>query len=86
MVEVATSRLTSISLCRSERGISVGAQRTHEPAMGWVELHNHSAVDLGVSGWKVSGDLGSTFPASSRLTGWGIIALAWAQGCFSLLQ
>ncbi len=49
---------------------------TNEPAMEWVELYNQMAVDLDVSGWRLIGDIGYTFPAGSRVRGRGFIVVA----------
>ena len=49
---------------------------TNEPAMEWVELYNQLAVDLDVSGWSLTGDIGYTFPAGTRARGRGVIVVA----------
>jgi len=49
---------------------------TNEPAMEWVELYNQLAVDLDVSGWSLSGDIGFTFPANTRVRGRGFVVVA----------
>ncbi len=42
---------------------------TNEPALEWVELYNQLAVDLDVSGWSLTGDIGFVFPAGTRAPG-----------------
>jgi hypothetical protein len=49
---------------------------TNEPAMEWVELYNQLAVDLDESGWRLTGDIGYTFPAGSRVPGRGFVVVA----------
>ena len=49
---------------------------TNEPAMEWVELYNQLAVDLDVSGWSITGDIGYKFPQNSRVPGRGFLVVA----------
>ncbi len=49
---------------------------TNELAMEWVELYNQLAVDLDVSGWRLAGDIGYTFPAGTRVRGRGFVLVA----------
>jgi hypothetical protein len=49
---------------------------TNEPALEWVELYNQMAVDLDVSGWSLTGNIGYTFPANSRIAGRSFIVVA----------
>ncbi|HWN97009.1 MAG TPA: lamin tail domain-containing protein, partial [Methylomirabilota bacterium] len=49
---------------------------TNEPAMEWVELYNQLAVDLDVSGWSLTGDIGYSFPAGTRVAGRSVIVVA----------
>ncbi len=49
---------------------------TNEPALEWVEFYNQMAVDVDVSGWKVTGDIGFTFPANSRVAGRSYLVVA----------
>jgi hypothetical protein len=49
---------------------------TNEPALEWVELYNQMAVDLDVSGWSLTGNIGYTFPANSRIGGRSFIVVA----------
>ncbi|MBE7498858.1 MAG: lamin tail domain-containing protein [Verrucomicrobiales bacterium] len=65
---------------------------TNEPAMEWVEFYNQMAVDLDVSGWRVTGDIAYAFPEGTRVAGqsYAVLAihpeaLAAATGLTSLL-
>lgn len=49
---------------------------TNEAGMEWIELYNQMAVDLDVSGWKVSGDTDYTFPNGTRIAGRSYLVLA----------
>ncbi|HMJ91647.1 MAG TPA: lamin tail domain-containing protein, partial [Candidatus Acidoferrum sp.] len=49
---------------------------TNEPAMEWVELYNQLAVDLDVSGWSITGDIGFVFPAGTKVSGRSYIVVA----------
>ncbi len=49
---------------------------TNEPAMEWVELYNQLAVDLDVSGWSITGDIGFVFPAGTKVSGRSHIVVA----------
>ncbi len=49
---------------------------TNEAMHEWVEFYNQMSVDVDVSGWTISGDIGYTFPANSRLAGRGFIVIA----------
>jgi hypothetical protein len=53
----------------------------YHPATGeadreWIELYNQMAVDLDVSGWRVSGDVDYTFPPNTRAPGQGYLVVA----------
>jgi hypothetical protein len=56
---------------------------TNEPAMEWVELYNQLAVDLDVSGWRLDGDIGYTFPPNSRVRGRGFVVVAINPAAFT---
>ena len=65
---------------------------TNEPAMEWVEFYNQMAVDLDVSGWRVTGDIAYAFPEGTHVAGQSYVvlaihpeALAAATGLTSLL-
>jgi hypothetical protein len=49
---------------------------TNEPAMEWVELYNQLAVDLDVSGWRISGEIDYTFPPNTRVPGRGFVVVS----------
>jgi len=49
---------------------------TNEAGMEWVELYNQMAVDIDVSGWRISGDTDYTFPNGTRIAGRSYIVLA----------
>lgn len=49
---------------------------TNEPGLEWVEFYNQMAVDLDISGWRVSGDIHYTFSEGSRVAGRGYIVVA----------
>lgn len=49
---------------------------TNEPAMEWVEMYNQLAVDLDVSGWSLTGDIGYTFAANTRVAGRSFVVVA----------
>lgn len=49
---------------------------TNEPALEWVEFYNQMAVDLDVSGWRVTGNIDYTFPANTRIAGRSYVVVA----------
>ena len=49
---------------------------TNEAGLEWLELYNQLAVDLDVSGWRVSGDTAYTFPNGTRIAGRSYVVLA----------
>ncbi len=49
---------------------------TNEPALEWVELYNQMAVDVDVGGWRISGDIGYTFPTNARIAGRSFVVVA----------
>ncbi len=49
---------------------------TNEAGMEWIEFYNQLAVDIDVSGWRVSGDTDFVFPAGTRIAGRSYIVLA----------
>src|SRR5258708_5323692 len=58
---------------------------TNEPALEWVEFYNQMAVDVDVSGWRVTGDIEFTFPANFRVAGRGFIVVAINPGVLGAL-
>ncbi|HTD66078.1 MAG TPA: lamin tail domain-containing protein, partial [Candidatus Limnocylindria bacterium] len=55
---------------------------TNEPALEWVELYNQMAVDLDVGGWRITGDIGYTFPANARIAGRSFVVVAINPAAF----
>jgi len=49
---------------------------TAEPDREWIEPYNQMAVDLDVSGWRVSGDVDFTFPPNTRAPGQAYLVVA----------
>src|SRR5207244_5091991 len=49
---------------------------TNEAGMEWIEFYNQMAVDIDVSGWRVSSDTAFVFPAGTRVAGRSCIVLA----------
>ena len=49
---------------------------TNEAGLEWMEFYNQLAVDIDVSGWRVSDDTDYTFPAGTRVAGRSYIVLA----------
>ncbi len=50
----------------------------------WVELHSLHGVNVDISGWKISGGIGYTFPANTTLAGHGYLIVAANPGDASL--
>ncbi len=49
---------------------------TNEADNEWIEFYNQLAVDLDISGWRVSGDTDYIFPAGTRVAGRSYLVLA----------
>lgn len=49
---------------------------TNEAGMEWMEFYNQLAVDIDISGWRVTGDTDFVFPAGTRVAGRSYIVLA----------
>lgn len=47
-----------------------------EPQMEWVELHNQNAVDVDLSGWRITGGIDYTFPNGAVIRGGGRVVVA----------
>ena len=47
-----------------------------EPDHEWLEFYNQLAVDLDVTGWRVTGDIDFVFPSGVRVAGQGYLLLA----------
>jgi len=42
----------------------------------WIELHNQFASNIDISGWKIAGGAGFTFPEGTRIVGNGYLLIA----------
>jgi len=49
---------------------------TNEAANEWVELHNQMAIDIDVSAWSLTGDLGFTFGEGTIIPAGGYLVIA----------
>src|SRR5262249_29114549 len=49
---------------------------TNEPALEWVELYNQNAVDVDLSGWRLSDGIDYTFPSGSIIRGGGYLVVS----------
>ncbi len=48
----------------------------NEPELEWVELHNQNAVDVDLSGWRLSDGVDYVFPNGTIIKGRGYLAIA----------
>jgi hypothetical protein len=53
---------------------------TNEPGLEWVELHNQNAVDVDLSGWRLTGGIDYTFPDRTVIRGGGYLVVAVSPG------
>ncbi len=51
---------------------------TNEPALEWIELHNQNAVDVDLSGWRLTQGLDYIFPNGTVIKGTGYLVVAVA--------
>jgi hypothetical protein len=49
---------------------------TNETASEWVELHNQMAIDIDLSAWEITGDIGYTFAEGTIIPGGGFLVIA----------
>jgi hypothetical protein len=49
---------------------------TNETASEWVELHNQMAIDIDLSAWEITGDIGYTFAEGTIIPGGGYLVIA----------
>jgi len=49
---------------------------SEEPVREWIEFYNQMAVDLDVSGWRLTGDVEFVFPEGTRIQGQSYIVVA----------
>ena len=49
---------------------------TNEAASEWVELHNQMAIDIDLSAWEITGDIGYTFAEGTIIPGGGFLVIA----------
>src|SRR6185436_11267174 len=59
---------------------------TNETASEWVELHNQMAIDIDLSAWKVTGDIGFTFAEGTIIPGGGYLLVASDPNTLRLLS
>jgi hypothetical protein len=46
----------------------------------WIELHNQMAINLDLSGWRITGAVDYTFPAGTTLNGGGYVVITGTAG------
>src|SRR6185503_20976603 len=46
---------------------------TNEPGLEWVELYNQNAVDVDLSGWRLTGGIDYTFANGTVIRGGGYL-------------
>src|SRR5438034_714466 len=56
---------------------------TNEPALEWLELYNQNAVDVDISGWRVTEGIGYTFPSGTVIRGGGYLVVAISPATLS---
>jgi len=49
---------------------------TNETASEWIELHNQMAIDIDLSAWSITGDIGFTFVEGTIIPGGGYLVIA----------
>src|SRR6267154_1974414 len=49
---------------------------TNEPALEWLELHDQNAVDVDLSGWRITGGVDYLFPQGAVIHGGGYLVVA----------
>src|SRR5688572_23636911 len=49
---------------------------TNEPALEWIELHNQNAVDVDLSGWRLTQGIDFLFPNGTIIKGTGYLVVA----------
>lgn len=52
----------------------------NESQMEWVELHNQNAVDVDLSGWRITGGIDFQFPNGTIIRGGGRVVVAVSPG------
>src|SRR6185436_9462092 len=58
---------------------------SNEPALEWVELHNQNAVDVDLSGWRLTEGIDYTFPTGTIIKGRGYLVVAISPGTLAAI-